>query len=153
MNRLLLHSFIPRLLDASFISFYRVNCIWHTILYLILYRVSPPRSTPHHTTPHHTTPHHTTPHHTICAVPYHPNGCRQKGMGKYSELYSGILTGVDLSPTDQLVGMMLLASLQRMRRRHYIIRALVAAAPGDSLDACMPVYGILCSSSVHCLRC
>ena len=52
-------------------------------------------------------------------------------MGRISELYSGILTGVDLSPTDQLVGMMLLASLQRMRRRHYIIRALAAAAPGQ----------------------
>ena len=52
-------------------------------------------------------------------------------MGRISELYSGILKGVDLSPTDQLVGFMLLASLQRMRRRHYIIRALVAAAPGE----------------------
>ncbi len=59
---------------------------------------------------------------------------RQKGMGRISELYSGILTGVDLSPTDQLVGMMLLASLQRMRRRHFIVRALIAAALGDPLE-------------------
>lgn len=63
---------------------------------------------------------------TPCLYLHQILSCRHRPLGRLAELYSRLLHGADLSPSDELISLILLSAAQRKTRQEHIRKAIDA---------------------------